>query len=327
MNQRQTARQRSTSRIQAAMARLSRPLQAFNSFAALLLASLPLAIPAIPVHAQEAGVLKIAIMQAKEGEAEKYAPLQTYLHKKGVEVLLIGARDYAQAAQMFANGQVDGMFSGSGVAGTMLIKGVAQPLVRPISKKGWSTYWAVVVAEKGSPEFSGSVDYFNDKKVYAAKLASSGEFFWRATIAGETYWSSFWDQFFPEVRSFRYARSHGAAIKAVNEGRGDIAIVKNRVWDSVKHQYPNLVQVGKDTGENPNGTLIVSSKADSSVMNEVKRALLAIGSDTSPEAMSVKDRLGVKGYIATTESDFEHTIALLGTAGVDESFEWKFKDF
>ena len=128
----------------------------------------------------EAAELKIAIMQAQAGDARKYQPLLDYLAKKGIPASFITAANYQAAAEMFSKGQADAMFSGSGVAGSMIIKGVAVPLVRPVGQDGISTYSAVVIAKKGATKFTGSPDYFAGKKVIFTALASAGEFYYRS---------------------------------------------------------------------------------------------------------------------------------------------------
>ena len=158
---------------------------------------------------------KMVIMQDKKGDAKKYRPLLDYLKGNGVGATFVAARSYPQAAELFAKGSVDGMFSGSGIAGCMIIKELAYPVVRPVSKAGWSTYWAVVLAQKGSPRFSQNADYFLNKKVILCGLASSGEFFFRA-IKGQA-----------EIKTtLLKASSHGAAVDALARGAADIAIVK-----------------------------------------------------------------------------------------------------
>ena len=117
---------------------------------------------------------------------------------------------------------------------------------------------------------------------------------------------------------------HGAAIGAISKGAADVAIVKNRVWESVKGKYPNLVRVGEDAGENPNGTLIISNKADRAVVAEVKSVLLALKNDNSAEAKAVKKSLGIDGYIETTGNDFQFTIPMLKKAGVTKGFNFKY---
>jgi ABC-type phosphate/phosphonate transport system substrate-binding protein len=257
---------------------------------------------------------RIAIMQDQSGVAQKYKPLLDYLAKKGIEASFVSSKDYPSAAGMFSNGDVDAMFSGSGIAGSMIIKELAVPLVRPVSKDGFSTYWAVVIAPKGSPKFSGSVDFFKGKKVLLTALASSGEFYFRS-LAGAAQSNAI----------LLKAASHGAAIDALDhQGQADFAIVKNRVWDKVKDKYPNLMLAGQDKGENPDNTLIVSKKVSSALAEKVKGALLAMNEDASPEATAVKSSMEIQGFLATSSKDFEHTLSLLKKAGVTKAFNFTY---
>ena len=256
---------------------------------------------------------KICLMQEKKGAAAKFRPLLNYLIKKGVKASFVAAKTYPQAAKMFAEGKVDGMFSGSGIAGCMIIKGLAYPVVRPVSNAGWSTYWAVVLAPTGSARFTQNAEYFDNKRVIFCGLASSGEFFYRA-VRGDK-----------EINAKTLnASSHGAAIGALDRGIADVAIVKNRVWDSVKGKYELIDRVGEDPGENPNMALIVSKKADPKIVEQISTILLGLKNDNSPEAEAVKEKLGITDFIKTTTNDFRFTIPLLKRAGVDESFDFVF---
>ncbi len=276
-----------------------------------------LLLPGIPMgraFALEADKpFKIAIMQAQKGAAQKFRPLEAYLENRGIDIEFIGTSHYSEAARMFAEGKVDGMFSGSGVAGSMMIKGLAYPVLRPVDKNGQSTYWGVIIAPKGFPAFTGDASYFQDKKIICCALASSGEFFLRAIGERERL-----------NASILIAPSHGAAIAGLDKGAADIAIVKNTVWDTLKNTYPGLQQVGKDDGENPNGTLIVSQTTDPQVVERLTRVLLALHEDTSKAAEEVREKMGLQKYIATSTVDFEHTLSLLKRAGVDQQFNFKF---
>jgi ABC-type phosphate/phosphonate transport system substrate-binding protein len=271
-------------------------------------AMLGLVLPGIA----SAEIFRIAIMQDQGGVAQKYKPLLDYLTAKGIQASFVSAKDYKSAADMFSHGGVDAMFSGSGVAGSMIIKELATPLVRPVSNDGYSTYWAVVIAPKGSPEFSGSIDYFKGKKVLLTALASSGEFYFRS-LAGSAQSNA----------TLLKAASHGAAIDALDhKGQADYAIVKNRVWDKLKDKYPNLMLVGEDKGENPDNTLIVSKKVSSALAEKVSAALLALKEDVSPQAQAAKRSMEIQGFLKTTLKDFEHTLSLLKKAGVTKSYNF-----
>ena len=256
------------------------------------------------------GEFKIGIMQAKAGDAKKYKPLLDYFKAKGIDVALKGYSNYPDAAIKFEKGDVDGMFAGSGVAASMMIKEVAYPLIRPVHQGGWSTYWAVIIAPKGSQEFTGDKDFFDGKTITCSSLASSGEFFARSILGAK--------------RDLLKAGSHGIALSVLERGTADVAIVKNRVWDAERAKYPDLEEVGKDTGENPDNTLIISYKTDKDAVEKVKTALLELGKNNSPEAEAVKKAMQITSFIPTTETDFSHTLALVKKAGVTKDFNFTY---
>jgi ABC-type phosphate/phosphonate transport system substrate-binding protein len=261
----------------------------------------------------DAEQFRIAIMQDQTGAAQKFQPLLDYLKKTGIDATFIATKDYPGAAAMFAAGEADAMFSGSGIAGTMIIKGLAVPLVRPMGKDGHSTYWAVVVAPKGSPKFTGSADYLKGKKVILTALASAGEFYYRS-LPGAVQANA----------TLLKAASHGAAIDALDKGQADVAIVKNRVWDKSKGKYPNLTKVGEDKGENPDGALIVSVRVPQETAAKISAALIGVKDDASPEAEVIRNSLEIQGYIKTTPKDFDHTLVLLKKAGVTKAFNFAY---
>ena len=103
-----------------------------------------------------------------------------------------------------------------------------------------------------------------------------------------------------------------------------MAIVKNRVWNKQIAKYPGLQLVGEDMGENPDSTLIMSSKAPTDFVQKVQSALLGIGADPSAEAAAVREKMEIQGYIKTTGDDFKHTLELLKNAGVTNAFDFAF---
>lgn len=257
-----------------------------------------------------AAELKIGIVQAQAGEARKYQPLLEYLAKQGVPAAFVTAPDYRAAADMFANGGVDAMFGGSGIAGSMILKGLADPLVRAIAADGTSTYRAVVVAPKGSLAFRGVAEDFAGKRVICAALASAGEFFVHSLGP-------------PRAASILKAASHGAALDALSRGQADVAVVKNHVWEKEKRKYPALEKVGEDTGENPDGSLVVSKKVSPDTARVLAASLLALGADRSAGAAAAKAALGITGYVAAADADYAHTLALLKRAGVTREFAFR----
>lgn len=262
------------------------------------------------MNSATAGVFKVGIMQAKTGAAKKYESLETYLKKENIDVQFIPFNSYQEAAQLFAKGDVDGMFSGSGVAGTLILKELVKPLLRPVDKQGRSTYWAVVLGRKGEKPFTGDAGYFLNKRVAFSALASSGEFFYQSLPGINNVGAQ------PSI-----VGNHQTAIEKLNKGEVDFAIVKNTVWDSLKNKYTDLTQVGQDGGQNPNETLIISNKTSSETIKEVLTTLLRIEKD--PAAAAVRESMAIKGFQLTTTNDFSHTLSLLKRAGVTAEYDFK----
>jgi ABC-type phosphate/phosphonate transport system substrate-binding protein len=263
---------------------------------------------------QAFGEFRIVIMQDQKGAAEKYRPLLEFLKQKGIDASFVAARTYTHAADLFSSGLADGMFSGSGIAGCMMIKQLAYPVLRPVNIDGWSTYWAVVIGFEGSNRFTQDAAYFDNKKVIFSSLASAGEFYFRSL-----------ENSVNTTATLLKAASHGTALDALSRHAADFAIIKNRVWDKVSQNYPGLTRVGEDPGENPDGTLIVSEKMDKAVVESLRSALLALEGDSSDSALSVKQKLEIIGFIDTTIKDFKFTLRLLKKAGVDNAFNFRFE--
>lgn len=271
--------------------------------------ALYVAISAVAVA--QAAELRIAIQQAQAGDARKYQGLLDYLAKKGLDARFVTVPDYQSAGDLFVSGAADAMFGGSGIASAMMIKGIARPLVRPIPVEGSNTYAAVVVAPRGASRFDGTAAWFAGKRVIFAPLASAGEFYFRSLGPSR-------------AAAVLRAASHGAALDALGRGQADAAVIKNHVWTQEQGRYPALALAGGDNGQNVDGGLIVAVRLGADQAKRLEGALLAIEADGSPEAVAARKALKLKRYVAASDKDYEHTIAMLRRAGVTKDFAFKF---
>ncbi len=64
---------------------------------------------------------KIAILQEDQSSAQKYEPVVKHLAQSGITVNLIAAPTYKAAARMVSSGEVDAMFTGPGIPGSMMV--------------------------------------------------------------------------------------------------------------------------------------------------------------------------------------------------------------
>lgn len=64
---------------------------------------------------------KIAVLQSHKVSPQTYEPLEEHLAKIGVMVRMVEVPTYEMATKMFSAGEVDAMFSGSGIPGSMFV--------------------------------------------------------------------------------------------------------------------------------------------------------------------------------------------------------------
>jgi ABC-type phosphate/phosphonate transport system substrate-binding protein len=69
----------------------------------------------------QAEEFRIAILQDDQISAQKYEPVVAHLAKAGIKVSLVEAATYQDVAKMVASGDVDAMFSGPGIPGSMMV--------------------------------------------------------------------------------------------------------------------------------------------------------------------------------------------------------------
>jgi len=285
----------------------------------MLAAIAALAVIGFAGAAPAADTLNFVIMASQDPKKEgpKYAALAEYLAEKDPqigEIKLRVAKNYAEAAKLFADGEADGMVAGSFVAAVFIGKGVAQPVARPLGVNGVSTYKALVVAKDGTKAFSGLED-FRGKRVAYSGLASSGEIFARSLLpAGEK----------PEsVYTPILAPSHQAAFNAVKSGAADYAIGKNTIWNPA--DYPGLAVVGGDDAENPDNTLIMPNGTFAKYGAGIAKALAGLETDGGARAEAVRKAFKAKGFLVTEPKDFSHTNDLIRRAHIDpKTFDFTF---
>jgi ABC-type phosphate/phosphonate transport system substrate-binding protein len=272
----------------------------------ILIILLILAVQIFPAFSS-AEHIRMAVIQDKPTESSKYLVLKKFLAWKGLNLIFHSYSNYPSAATGFFEGNVDFMFTGSGIAAIYILKELAYPILRPVSKEGWSTYSAVVIATKGTAAFTGDTDFWKRKKVAGCALASSGELYMRSAGVPNS--------------QIIVSRTHTEALEMLQDGEVDLAVVKNRVWEASRYRYPSLECVGQDTAEHPNATLMVSPQTDRKIVERLRQVLLALKDDSSKIAVKTKEGMGIAGFIPTSEHDFEPTLKLLKKAGVSESFQ------
>jgi ABC-type phosphate/phosphonate transport system substrate-binding protein len=271
-------------------------------------AGLALLAVAFSVQAAE---LRVALLQAQEGDARRYRGLIDYLALRGIAVRTVEADSYLAAGRLFERGEVDAMIGGTGVSCAMLIRGVAEPFARPVFANSPGVHAAVVVARKGGTLFDGSAGWFEGKRVAYMPLAASGEFFVRALGP-------------PRAAAILPVNLHAEALALLGRGEADVAVVRDHVWARERSRYPQLEEVGRDEGTNPDQPIVVSSRLEPTVSAALFRALSALEDDASPAGLAARTGMGIRGFVRATARDFHHTITLVRRAGVTPEFAYRF---
>jgi ABC-type phosphate/phosphonate transport system substrate-binding protein len=256
----------------------------------------------------EAKEFRLGIMYDNPVVAKKYYTLANYIKANGLDTTIHKFTRYNHAIKAFSDHKLDAMISGSGVAGILILKDIAYPILRPLNVQGWSTYRAVIISHKGSKKYNKRSAFFNNKSVAATELASSGEFFIKSINNSSL--------------TMLPVGSHLLALRSLARGVSDIAIIKNRVWDSVFLHYPQLEKVGEVLGSNPNNPLMISRQTDLQAVNKIRAILQKLEFDDSKLALQVKQQLQIEKYIVTTLDDFKYTIKLLQRAGVTKEYKF-----
>ena len=252
-----------------------------------------------------------------EREAEKYESLSAYLRDANPllgDIKLRVAQSFPEAARLFEQGDIEGMFSASFVAAVFIARGVARPVARPLRADGGSTYSTLVVAKRGAAPYRSLADLAG-KRVAYCRLASAGEVYLRSLLGPGGKLES---ACLPVP-----VDTHQAALEAVQAGAADYAVVKNTVFAPAR--YPGLAVAGADDAQHPDNTFVMPREAFDKVGALISRALLGLGEDPGEKAEAARQAFGCTGFVPTVGTDFGRTFVLLRRAGVDPktfAFSW-----
>lgn len=304
------------------MARIRKALIILS--AALLFASI-----ALTVQGEENEILRVSI-RARPGEAEKFAPLAEYLKSHGLTVEFFGMPNDAASVHKIQSGEVDVMFAGSTLSTIMIMKDIAYPVARPLNKKGENGYHAIIVTmDPDMPEYDGTAGYFAGKRVVAAKNRTAGELYLVALVNADPSVkikdrpSKFEKN--PDAKEIELvnAKDHGSALSALKSDAADVAILNNQEFSLLASKYPGCRVVGEDSANNyPSDTVMASKKADPKLIERLKKALLALRDDNSPQAKILKDSKNVDQYAEATGDNFKSTMNLLDKLEIGKDFEY-----
>ena len=248
-------------------------------------------------------------------QLDRYEPLADYLSKRiGADIKLKVLTRYGNIIDNFVSAGLDGAFFGSFTYVLAHAKLGVEPLARPETVEGVSTYYGMILVRKDggiktAKDMKGKVFAFVDRATTAGYLLPLA-YFEENGIAdyhkflGETY----------------FAGTHEAAIYDVLNKRADICAAKNTVFDRLaakdKRLTAELLVLARSPDVPENG-LAIRKDLGGMLANELKESLLSM--DRDPEGVEVLKKFGARKFIETTNDDYASVYKYVKEIGLNLS--------
>ena len=246
-------------------------------------------------------------------QSKKYELLGSYLTSRtGIKVNFTMFTQYGDSIDLYQGRKLDGAFFGSFAAVLALDKLEIEPLVNQLNMNGTKTSRGYLFVRKDS-----GIMEFKDLKgrviVYVDKATFTGYVFPIAYLRENGVTDT--DKFFSE---YYFAGSHDVAIMEVLDGKADIGVAKNTVYDSLAKEDPRIEKellIIAESSEVTSSGLSLNIYIDSTIKEQILQALLSM--DKDPEGIKVLRELGHKGYIESTRDDYRGLLNIIENVGIE----------
>ncbi len=227
---------------------------------------------------------------------EKYQPLLDYLSEKTpYRYELVLKRNYKETVEALGRGEVDVALLGPLSYLEAYAKYGALCILKPKGKNGAARCRSIIFTRKDSPiiDLSG----LKGKSVaFSASKSTSGNLIPRYLLANAGVHLSDLSRY----ANFDY---HDTVVKAVLKGEYDAGAVR----DSVENKYSKLgIRVLAESGPIPTGPLVVNPGTPFSVIENIKKALLALSTSNAEDKKTLKrlDDDLQNGFMKATDEDY-----------------------
>jgi phosphonate transport system substrate-binding protein len=248
-------------------------------------------------------------------QLDRYEPLADYLSKRiGADIKLRVLTRYGNIIDNFVSAGLDGAFFGSFSYTLAHVKLGVEPIARPETVEGTSTYYGMIMVRKDegiktAQDMKGKVFAFVDRATTAGYLLPLAYFKENGIedyrkFLGETY----------------FAGTHEAAIYDLLDKRADICAAKNTVFTRLAARdnrlTTELVVLARSPDVPENG-LAVRKDFDGDIRSELKKALLDM--DKDPVGVNVLRQFGARRFIKTTDGDYASVYKYVKQIGLNLS--------
>jgi len=246
-------------------------------------------------------------------QLDRYEPLANYLSKRiGADIHLKVLTRYGNIIDNFVSAELDGAFFGSFSYALAHVKLGVEPIARPESADGISTYYGLIMVRKNGgiktvDDMKGKIFAFVDRATTAGYLLPLA-YFKENGIAD-------YQQF---LRETYFAGTHEAAIYDLLNKKADICAAKNTVFTRLaardKRLTTELLVMARSPDVPENG-LAIRKDLDGAIKNELKKTLLTMDEDM--EGARVLKRFGAKKFIETTDDDYDSVYRYVKQIGLN----------
>jgi phosphonate transport system substrate-binding protein len=246
-------------------------------------------------------------------QLDRYEPLANYLSEKiGANVKLKVLTRYGNIIDNFSSAGLDGAFFGSFTYTLAHAKLGVEPVARPETAEGVSTYYGLIFVRKDSgirsiQDMKGKRFAFVDRATTAGYLLPLA-FFKAHRI--EDYKTFFKETYF--------SGTHEDAIYDVLNKKAEIGAAKNTVFArlaAVDSRVKDELVILARSPEVPENGLAVKKDFDHALRNKLQEALLNM--ENNIQGMNVLKNLDARRFIETTDSDYANVYKYVKQIGLD----------
>ncbi len=248
-------------------------------------------------------------------QLDRYEPLADYLSKRiGADIKLKVLTRYGNIVDNFVSAGLDGAFFGSFTYTVAHVKLGVDPIARPETVDGISTYYGLIMVRKDggiktAQDMKGKIFAFVDRATTAGYLLPLAYFKENGIDDYQTF-----------LRETYFAGTHEAAIYDLLNKKADICAAKDTVFTMLaardKRLTKELLLLARSPDVPENG-LALRKNFDSTIKNELKKALLSM--DKDPEGINVLKKFGARKFIETTNDDYASVYKYVRQIGLNLS--------
>ena len=248
-------------------------------------------------------------------QLDRYEPLADYLSRRiGGDIKLKILTRYGNIIDNFVSAGLDGAFFGSFTYTLAHVKLGVEPIARPESFDGISTYYGMIMVRKDggiktAQDMKGKIFAFVDRATTAGYLLPLAYFKENGIDDYQTF-----------LRETYFAGTHEAAIYDLLNKKADICAAKDTVFARLaardRRLSKELLLLARSPDVPENG-LALKKNFDGTIKNELKKALISM--DKDPEGIEVLKKFGARKFIETTNDDYASVYKYVKQIGLNLS--------